>query len=273
MSVAAPEPCENAAVLYKGQVMHARMKPKAHRFSYGVYNLLIDIDRLEAADAQSAFFSVDRFNLLSFRPGDHGNGGTVPLGDQIRALLREAGLQDAPARITLICYPRVLGFVFNPISVYFASAADGRLTGVVYEVRNTFGDMHTYVAPVRADELSEAGLRQVRDKLFHVSPFMDMAMRYHFRMRPPGDDVAIRILETDAGGPILSASFYGKRKRLTTLSALTTFIGIPLMTLKVVAGIHFEAAKLWFKGIRFFTRPAPPPPASDAGRFLETTQP
>jgi uncharacterized protein len=268
MTVLAPPPA--AAALYKGQVMHARMKPRTHRFTYGVYNLLIDIDALEAADRQSAFFSVGSFNLLSFRPEDHGDGGRTPLGRHVRKLLADAGLAEPPERILLICYPRVLGFVFNPISVFFAYCGNGKLAGVVYEVRNTFGDMHAYVAPVRHGELTEAGLRQERDKLFHVSPFMDMPMRYRFRIRPPGPEVAIRILETDGEGPILSATFHGLHKPLTTTSALSAFLSVPFLTLKVVAGIHFEAMKLWFKGIRFFTRPEPPPPASDAGRYLET---
>jgi uncharacterized protein len=118
MMLGAPSPA--AAALYKGQVMHARMKPKAHRFSYGVYNLLIDVDRLDAAHRQSAFFSVNRFNLLSFKPSDHGDGGRTALGQHVRKLLADAGLTAPPVQITLICYPRVLGFVFNPISVYFA---------------------------------------------------------------------------------------------------------------------------------------------------------
>ncbi|MGL4241070.1 MAG: DUF1365 domain-containing protein, partial [Beijerinckiaceae bacterium] len=146
--------------------------------------------------------------------------------------------------------------------------AEDRPIGIIYEVRNTFGDMHTYVAPIAAGDMSEAGIRQERDKLFHVSPFMEMRLRYRFRLRPPGADVALRILETDAAGPILSATFVGKYTELTTASALTAFCRIPLLTLKVVAGIHYEAMKLWFKGIRFFTRPAPPPAASAAGRFL-----
>ncbi len=261
------------AALYRGDVMHARMKPKAHRFTYGVYTLLIDIDALDAADRASRFFSVGRRNLLSFEPRDHGDGGRTPLREHIRRLLAEAGLRTPPARILLLCYPRVLGFVFNPISVYFAYDADGQLIGVVYEVRNTFGDMHTYVAPVRDGELTEAGLRQERDKLFHVSPFMDMAMRYRFRLRPPGPDVALRILETDAEGPILSASFIGKHTELTNGGVLAAFCSIPLLTLKVVGGIHFEAMKLWFKGIRFFTRPTPPPQASVDGCFLPPAQP
>lgn len=255
------------ASLYSGEVMHARMKPKAHRFTYGVYALLIDVDDLDGADRQSRLFSVGRFNLLSFRPADHADG----LGDparHARALLRAAGLAEEPRRILLLCYPRVLGFVFNPISVYFAYGEHERLIGVVYEVRNTFGEMHTYVAPVGAGELTEAGLKQERDKLFHVSPFMDMPMRYRFRIRPPGEDVALRILETDAGGPILAANFIGRRRALTTAGALGAFLSVPLLTLKVVAGIHYEAMKLWFKGIRFFGRPEPPPAASASGRFL-----
>jgi uncharacterized protein len=261
-------PHEGAAALYDGQVMHARMKPKVHRFTYGVYALSIDIDRLPEADAASRFFSVGRFNLLSFRESDHGDSGKTPLGTQARRLLASAGLTENPERIILVCYPRVLGFTFNPISVYFAYDRENHLIGVIYEVRNTFGEMHTYVAPVAEGELSEAGLRQERDKLFYVSPFMDMPMRYRFRLRPPAADVAIRILETDAEGPILSATFVGKHTRLSTASVLGAFFRVPLMTLKVVGGIHYEAMKLWFKGIRFVTRPPPPPPVSAADSFL-----
>ena len=132
-------------------------------------------------------------------------------------------------------------------------------------MRNTFGEMHTYVAPIMDGELTEAGLRQERDKLFYVSPFMEMGMRYRFRIRPPGPDIALRILENDAAGPILSASFIGRHTNLTTASLLSAFFRVPLMTLKVVGGIHWEAMKLWFKGIRFVTRPPPPPPVSVGG--------
>jgi uncharacterized protein len=259
-----------AAALYNGQVMHARMKPKANRFAYSVYALLIDVDALEQAGRMSRFFSVGRFNLLSFRPEDHGDGGQKGLGGHVRGLLAQAGLDERPERIVLLCYPRVLGFTFNPISVYFCYDGSNTLIAAVYEVRNTFGEMHTYVAPVRPGELSEAGLRQERDKLLYVSPFMDMPMRYRFRIRPPGDDVAIRILETDHEGPILAASFFGRRRALTTASALAAFLRIPLLTFKVVGGIHYEAVKLWFKGVRFFARPAPPPGASASGRFLDS---
>jgi uncharacterized protein len=262
-------PPRAAASLYDGQVMHARMKPKTHRFTYSAYSLLIDIDRLNEADRQTLLFSVERFNLLSFSEKDHGPGDGSSLGAHVRRLLRDAGMGAEAKRILLLCYPRVLGFTFNPIAVYFAYDATDRLIGVIYEVRNTFGEMHTYVAPVDDGELTEAGLRQERDKLFYVSPFMDMPMRYKFRVRPPSNDVALRILELDEAGPILAASFAGRQADLTNASLLSAFLRIPLLTLKIVGGIHWEAMKLWFKGIRFFNRPPPPPKVSVDGVFRE----
>jgi uncharacterized protein len=265
-------PPTSAAMLYDGQVMHARMKPRVHRFTYTVYSLVIDVTRLDVANRASRFFSVGRFNLLSFHETDHGQKNGGPLEGQIRALLRGAGLATAPARILLLCYPRVAGFTFNPIAVYFAYDCEDHLIGVVYEVRNTFGDMHTYVAPVADGELTEAGLRQERDKLLYVSPFMDMPMHYRFRIRPPAGDIALRILETDAEGPILSATFIGSHTDLTDQSVLSAFFRIPLMTFKVVGGIHWEAVKLWFKGIRFFNRPPAPPAISIDGVFREDSR-
>lgn len=259
-------PPASAVSLVPGTVMHARMKPKVHRFSYKVFNLLIDIDRLPEAGRVSRVFSVGaRFNLASFRESDHGDGRT-PLRAHVERLLRPAGIDLTGGRVLLLCYPRILGFVFNPISVYFCYAADASLAAVIYEVRNTFGEMHSYVAPIATGELSEAGLRQTRKKLFYVSPFLDMALRYHFRLLPPGEAVRLRILETDAEGPILAATFTGTREDLTTAGLLRQCIAIPFMTLKVVAGIHWEALKLWLKGVGLRTRPAPPAATSYADR-------
>ncbi len=143
---------------------------------------------------------------------------------------------------------------------------------MIYEVRNTFGDLHSYVAPVADGEWSEAGLRQERAKLFHVSPFVGMAATYRFRIRPPAEEVALRILECDERGPLLAATFHGRRRPLGDRAVLSAFLGVPLLTLKVVAGIHIEAMKLWLKGIAFFGRPAPPPAASARGSFLDPVQ-
>jgi DUF1365 family protein len=251
-------PPADAASLYPGQVMHARMKPKVHRFTYGVFCLLIDLGRLDEADRQSRLFRVNRAGLLAFRESDHGPADGSSLLVHVAGLLAPSGVNLAGGRVLLLCYPRLLGFVFNPIAVYFAYDAGGALRGIVYEVRNTFGEMHTYVAPIAEGELSEAGVRQERDKLFYVSPFMDMPMRYRFRLRPPGESVAVRILETDAEGPILAATFHGERRQLTSAEVVKACVRWPFMTLKVVAGIHWEALKLWLKGVRLHTRPPPP---------------
>lgn len=255
-------PPEAAATLYPGDVMHARLKPKPHRFAYKVFTLLVDVDRLDQAHAQSALFSVNRFNLLSFHERDHGKADAAGLGLHIHALARQAGVDLTGGRILLQAYPRLMGFAFNPISVYFGYRADGELALLIYEVRNTFGEMHSYVAPILPGELGAAGVRQERNKLFYVSPFIDMAQRYHFRVLPPGEKLNIRILETDADGPLLAASFTGRRRDLTTFNIVKTCLPMPLMTLKVVAGIHWEALKLWLKGVALQTRPPPPPPVS-----------
>jgi hypothetical protein len=249
-TVAANGPApEAAATLYAGDVMHARMKPAAHRFQYRVFTLLIDLDRLGEAARSSPLFSVGRFNLLSFHPKDHGRRDGTPLRPAIEAMLGAAGLVEAPRRILLLCYPRVLGYVFNPLSVYFCYGADERLTAVVYEVRNTFGEIHPYVAPVADGEAGPEGLRQRRAKRFHVSPFLDMAQTYHFRLLPPGEAVRVRILETDAAGPTLAATFAGRTRGFGTATILAECLRVPLMTVKVIAAIHFEALRLWLKGV------------------------
>ncbi len=258
-------PPDAAALLYPGDVMHARMKPKPHRFAYKVFCLLIDLDRLDEA-AASPLFSIGRFNLLSFRESDHGSEDrSAPKGHlrrHVDALLAPTGLDASGGRVLLLCYPRMLGFAFNPLSVYFVYAASGAPVAMIYEVRNTFGEMHTYVCPIKNGQMNEAGIRQERDKLFYVSPFMAQEMRYRFRILPPGPRVSVRILENDAEGPILAATFTGTPRNLTSWEILKACFAMPLMTLKVVAGIHWEAAKLWFKGIAFYNRPARPKPVS-----------
>jgi uncharacterized protein len=157
--------------------------------------------------------------------------------------------------VQLLCYPRLLGFTFNPLSAYFCYRADGGLALIIYEVRNTFGDIHAYVLPVKPGEISAGGVRQQQEKLFYVSPFVEMAMRYHFRVSPPGHTVKLRILETDREGPLLSATFNGRRRALTTAALLRSFFALPLVTLKIVAAIHWEALRLWLKGARLVPRP------------------
>jgi uncharacterized protein len=252
-----PSDATAAAALYFGEVMHARLKPMGHRFSYRVMSLLIDLDRLSEADRKSALFGVNRAALYSFQEADHGRRDGSPLRAYVQRCAAKHDIDLTGGRVWLLCYPRLFGYTFNPLSVYFCYHADGGLALVIYEVRNTFGDIHAYVLPVKPGEISAAGIRQQQDKLFYVSPFVEMAMRYHFRISPPGDTVKLRILETDREAPLLAATFHGRRYALTTPALLRAFFALPLVSLKIVAAIHWQALRLWLKGARLVPRPDP----------------
>jgi DUF1365 family protein len=248
------KPADAAAALYVGEVMHARLKPIGHRFSYRVMSLLIDLDRLAEADRQSPLFGVNRAALYSFNEADHGARDGSPLRAYAQRCAAERGIDLSGGRVLLLCYSRLLGYTFNPLSVYFCYRADGALALLIYEVRNTFGEIHPYVLPVGPDQISEAGVRQQQVKLFYVSPFVEMAMRYHFRVLPPDQQVKLRILETDHEGPLLAATFNGRRRALNTVELLRAFVALPLVTLKIAAAIHWEALRLWLKGVRLAPR-------------------
>jgi uncharacterized protein len=250
------DPFDAAAALYFGEVMHARLKPMGHRFSYRVMSLLIDLDRLGDADRQSRLFGVNRAALYSFNEADHGTRDGSSLRAYAQSCAAAEGVDLTGGRVLLLCYPRLLGYTFNPLSAYFCYRADGELALIIYEVRNTFGDIHAYVLPIKPGEISDAGVRQQQEKLFYVSPFIEMAMRYHFRVSPPGHSVKLRILETDRESPLLSATFNGRRRDLTSAALLRSLFALPLVTLKIVAAIHWEALRLWIKGARLVPRPA-----------------
>ncbi len=249
---------KSAAVFYRGWVMHARMKPFTHRFTYRVFSLFIDLDMLQEANTQSAIFSIGRFNLLSFYPSDHGDQDGSSLRAHAERLLTQAGLTSMPARIKLLCYPRLFGFVFNPLSIYYCLDDEDHVSALIYEVRNTFGDIHSYVIPVRAQHVAHGReIRQECDKAFYVSPFLDMTMRYRFRLLPPDEHLRLRILERDPTGPILSANFSAERLPLTFWTSLVCFMAIPLLSFKVVLAIHWEALRLWLKGAKYYAHHAP----------------
>ena len=247
-------PPGDAASLFTGAVMHARLKPMGHRFSYSVMSLLIDLDRLAEADRQSPLFGVNRTALYSFREADHGARDGSPLRAYVQHCAVERGIDLTGGRVLLLCYPRLLGYTFNPLSVYFCYRASGELALLIYEVRNTFGDIHPYVLPVNSGEMSCAGVRQQQDKLFYVSPFIEMAMRYHFHVLPPEERVQLRIMETDREGPLLAATFNGHRRALNTKELRRALFAFPLVTLKIMAAIHWEALRLWLKGARLVPR-------------------
>jgi uncharacterized protein len=249
---------DDAAALYVGAVMHARLKPVGHRFSYRVMSLLIDLDRLDEADRQSALFGVNRPALYSFHEKDHGERDGSSLRAYAARCAAAHGIDLTGGRVRLLCYPRLLGYAFNPLSVYFCYRADGMLALIIYEVRNTFGEIHAYALPLRPADVSSAGIRQAQDKLFYVSPFIAMTMRYYFRISPPHDTVKLRILEADREGPLLAATFSGRRRALTSAALLGVFFSLPLVTFKVMAAIHWEALRLWVKGAPLVRRPPVP---------------
>jgi DUF1365 family protein len=232
------------SALYTGQVMHRRLRPKAHQFRYRVFSLLIDLDDLPRLDRSLNLFAWNRFAVFSFQDRDHGDGR--PLGQWLDGLLADAGIEaDGPRQV--LCYPRILGYVFNPISVWFCHDASGALKAVIHEVHNTYDERHFYVLPAAEND---GLISQACGKAFYVSPFLSRDCRYHFRIRPPEEKVAVVIHEEENGQPVLEASFAGKRRALTDGALLAMLFSYPLMTVKVIAAIHFEAVRLMLKGIR-----------------------
>lgn len=244
--------------LYTGTVMHRRIKPKAHKLRYRVFWTLLDLDELPALHRTLRLFSLERFNLFGFYNADHGDGSNTPLRAQTEKHLANAGIDLEGGAIKLLCMPRILGFVFNPISVYYCYHLDGNLAALIYEVHNTFGQRHSYLIPVNAS--SGEPLQQRCLKSFYVSPFMDMEISYTFRIQNPASRVALAIQGADQEGPVIVASLAGSRRELGDRALLSAFFVFPLLTLTVVAGIHWEALKLWIKGMRL--RPRPPAPGA-----------
>lgn len=244
------------SAIYRGEVVHLRVRPRRHRLRYRVFALLLDLDEIDGLAARFAIFSRNRFNLFSFHDRDHGSGDGAALRPWIEGHLAAAGIALDGGPIRLLCYPRILGYVFNPLSVYFCHRRDGALVAIVYEVNNTFGERHSYLIPVA--EPQAMTIRQSSPKRFYVSPFMETEGRYDFRIRAPGESVLVTVNHGDAGGLLLHAAFRGRRVELGDGALAAAFLAFPLMTLKVIAGIHWEALRLWRKGIAFHRRPAPP---------------
>ncbi len=246
------------SAIYHGQVVHTRFRPVRHRLKHRLMWLLLDLDELPMLARRLRWFSLNRFNLVDFRDRDHGDGSPAPLRAQIEQHLLRAGLESDGGAIRVLCMPRVLGTVFNPLSVFFCHRADGGLRAMLYEVNNTFGDRHGYLIPVDAADADRPVLRQTCAKQLYVSPFMDMAMTYRFRIAPPGERAVVAIEGHDAEGPMIAAAYAGRRHTLTDGNLLRAFIARPLLAAQVLGAIHWEALKLWRKGARLRARPQPP---------------
>jgi uncharacterized protein len=220
--------------------------------------LYLDLDELPALAQRLRWLSWNRFNLVSFHDRDHGAGTNVPLRTQIEHALSEAGLNPDGGVIRVLCMPRLLGTIFNPLSVFFCHRADGGLLAMLYEVNNTFGERHLYLIPVAEADSHRAVLRHCCDKRLHVSPFMGMAMTYHLRVALPAERAMVAIEGHDNQGPVIAAAYAGTRRELTDGALLRSLLRQPLLAMHVLGAIHWEALKLWRKGAPVHAKPPPP---------------
>tara|TARA_Y100000816_G_scaffold186572_1_gene135510 strand:+ start:37 stop:795 length:759 start_codon:yes stop_codon:yes gene_type:complete len=233
--------------IYNGTVIHKRFKPKSHFFRYKVFSLFIDLSELNILEKKISFFSYNRFNLISFFDKDHGNRDGLSLIEWVKKNLKENRINSEEIKVRLLCYPRILGYVFNPLSVFYVYDKNENLISVLYEVKNTFGEQHTYIFKVENGQL----LQHNCSKKFHVSPFIEMNCDYFFKILKPSEKISIIINQYQLKEKILYASQDGTRVDFTSLELIKSYLKHPLMTFKIISAIHFEAFKLWVKGIRF----------------------
>ncbi len=251
------------SALYTGSVMHHRLRPREHRLRYSIFYLLIDLDEADDLASGLRLFSHNRFNLFSFHDRDHGEAAATLLRDRVERHLQEAGIEHG-GPIRLLTMPRILGYAFNPLSIYFCHRRDESLSGILYEVNNTFGQRHNYLIPVPSG--SEGPIRQESQKSFYVSPFMTTDMVYSFSLVPPGKDLAVSVTGRDTAGPLIVAKLVGTRQDLSDATLARAFCAYPLLTFKVIVGIYWEALLIWLKGIRLHHRPLPPDQPVTLGR-------
>lgn len=248
------------SALYVGKVAHHRLRPRTHSLAYNVFYLLLDLDEVEQLANSSHLFWLGPAGLISYDSRDHGDGSDTPLRDQVETHLRAAGLSPDGGPIRLLTLPRILGYLFNPISVYFCHHRNGELFAVLYEVTNTFRDRHSYLIPV---DSPDRPIVQRSGKALYVSPFLDIdGMHYTFRLSPPetqrDTQLALDVTAHDRQGPMVVGTLEMRRRDLTDRSLARVLLTFPLMTLKVTAAIHWEALRLWLKGIAVRRHPVPP---------------
>ena len=233
--------------IYIGNVIHKRFKPKIHFFKYKVFSILLDLSEINLLNKSLKIFSYNKFNIVSFYDVDHGPRDGTSLKKWVVKNLIENQINTEDIKIKLLCYPRIFGYVFNPLSVFFIYNKDNKIISIFYEVKNTFGEQHTYIFKTQDTET----IKNSCTKKFHVSPFIEMECIYKFRVNKPSDKISVIIDQSDKEGKLLFASQDGIAKDLSNKNLFFSYIFHPLMTFKVIVAIHYEAFKLWLKGIKF----------------------
>jgi DUF1365 family protein len=249
---------------YRGSVFHRRLIHPRYTFTYSVFNVLLDIDRIDELSRRLCFFSHNRFNLFSFYDRDHlpkharAECGTVNLRAWVEQGLRQHGIELGGGQVHLFCFPRILGFVFNPLSVWYCRDPAGELRAIVCEVRNTFGERHCYLLRHPENEVLDLSNAYHHPKRFHVSPFLPISGDYEFRFSPPADQLDVGIVWIENEKRAMVATQRMRSQPVTDWTLLKTIMSMPFMTAKVVTAIHWQALKIWVRGAQFYKKPAPP---------------
>ena len=229
--------------IYNGEVNHTRFKPVKHFLNYKTFSLFIDLDEIQQLDKSISIFSHNKFNIFSFYNKDHGDRDGNCLKKWVISNLKKYKIEGNISKIKILCYPRIFGYVFNPLSIFYCYENE-KLKSIFYEVKNTFNEQHTYIFKIKDGE----ELKQKCKKKFYVSPFMDMETFYNFKLIDPNQRLSVMIKQTDAEGTVLTATQTGDKKEFNFKQLLINFFRYPLMTLKIISSIHFEALLLWKKG-------------------------
>ena len=245
-----------ASGLYCGKVYHGRHQPFSHKFTYKVFSLVLDLDELPHFSEKLSGFSFNKWNMVSVWNKDHGPRDGSELRPWIEQHAKAKNIDLSGGKIFLLTFPRLWGYVFNPISLYFCHDKTGQLVAILHQVKNTFGEQHGYLLPVEKAYSGTGNIRQDCPKTFYVSPFIQMDCHYNFRVQPPDQEsFNVAIHQTTPDGKILTATWDGSFQELTARSLRSAILRHPLMTLKVILGIHWEAFHLWRKGATYFRRP------------------